>query len=113
MIWQPNKWQAAALRVYGDGDYRYVVDGTEDSYADGLNESGDLIAAGEPALTFTDANEFDDWCVANLGDTLLLFIMRELSDANDDGEGGDEMVRMIERAIDDLESVLVPLKLLA
>jgi hypothetical protein len=106
MIWQPNKWQAAALRVYGDGDYRYVVDGTPDS---GLGLGDDA----SPPLTFTDANEFDDWCVENLGDTLLLFIMRELSDANDDGEGGDEMVRMIERAIDDLESVLVPLKLLA
>lgn len=114
MPWQPNKWQAAVLRVYGGGDYRYVVDGTEDSYADGLSESGELILAGEPPLTFTDADEFDQWCMENLGDTLLLFIMRELSTANlPDDSFGDTAVHMMEQAIDDIEEILVPLKLMA
>lgn len=94
MTWQPNKWQQAVLRVYGDGDYRWFVDKIDDE---------------EPPV-WADESDFDDFVSEHAGDTLLVFLMRELgSDVH--GDDPDEAARLVERAIEDLEGILPVVKL--
>jgi len=91
--WKPNKWQEAVCLTYGDGDYRYLVDGREQ------------LPGG--VLTFEDQQDFDDHIEGQCGDTLFLFLMRELSDANlPDDSYGDEAVRLVKCAIRELETIL-------
>lgn len=76
-----NDWQRAVARTYGDGDYGYFE-------ADGKISDDDL-----------------EQC----GDTLFIFLMRELSDA-EDCDSSEEAIRRMESARRQLDDAIETLE---
>lgn len=78
--------------TYGGGDYRYLVDGSNST-------------TGRPPQ-FGNQRAFDAYVADECGDTLFLFLMRELSDANVGPGYESEAPRLVQCAINELLAIL-------
>jgi hypothetical protein len=74
---QLNDWQKAVTRTYGDGDYRH----------------------------FEVTGKISDVDLERCGDTLFIFLMLELSDA-EDCDSSDEAIRRLESARRQLDDAI-------
>lgn len=83
-----NAYQKKLLEVYGGGDYAWLTH----------------PEAAQATLDLNDCRSIEDYLVELGGDTLLLFLWRELGDDGDTSK--DEYIARLETAMADIKSVL-------